>query len=193
MGAAASHHPGAVPRTPPSPTMQFPDISIRKADASDGDTLLALVDALADYEQLARPDADARARLLRDAFGPAPRIEAYLVFDGGTAAGYAIILETYSSFLALPTLYLEDIFVLPAHRGRRAGLALFLAMSTLARTRGCGRMEWTVLDWNRLALDFYARLGARHMQEWQLHRLTRTELDALPAVHIPTHDSHPRT
>jgi GNAT superfamily N-acetyltransferase len=163
-----------------TPAPNFPDIRIRKAGMADADRFLALVDALAVYEKLAPPDADARARLVADAFGPAPRIEAFLAEHQGTPAAYAIVFPSYSSFLALPTLYLEDIFVLPAFRGKKVGLALFLALATLAKQRGCGRMEWTVLDWNRLAIDFYGRLGAAHMREWQLHRMTRADLDALP-------------
>jgi GNAT superfamily N-acetyltransferase len=156
--------------------------SIRRATAEDGIALLALIDALADYEHLDRPDAGARGRLLSDAFGPVPRIEAWLAEFDGVPAGYAIIFETYSSFLALPTLYLEDIFVLPEYRNRKIGLSLFLAVGDLARQRGCGRMEWTVLHWNSLAIDFYRRLGARHMDEWQLFRLTAEQLNELPSV-----------
>jgi GNAT superfamily N-acetyltransferase len=93
--------------------------------------------------------------------------------------GYAFVFETYSSFLALPTLYLEDLFVLPDFRNRRAGYALFAAMVAEAHERGCGRMEWTVLDWNQLAKDFYDRLGAKHMKEWQLYRLVRNEMEQI--------------
>jgi GNAT superfamily N-acetyltransferase len=157
-------------------------IAVRRATGRDADAFLALVEALADYEHLTPPDDAARARLLRDIFGPSPRIEAWLGECDGVIAGYAIILETYSSFLALPTLYLEDLFVLPAFRARTLGLALFLAMSTLARERGCGRMEWAVLDWNAPAHRFYGTLGARRMKEWELYRLTREELDALPSL-----------
>ncbi|MBR9978096.1 MAG: GNAT family N-acetyltransferase [Bacteroidetes bacterium] len=156
------------------------NITIRQARAEDGPCLLSLIDALADYEKLARPDEAARRRLLQDGFGTAPRYEAWLAFVGDNIAGYAIIFETYSSFLALPTLYLEDIFILPAQRKRKAGFALFLHCVRLARDRGCGRMDWTVLHWNELAKEFYRRLGAAHLDEWQLYRLTRTQFDALP-------------
>ncbi len=155
-------------------------IAIRQVREADAGVFLALIDALADYELLARPDAEARQRLIRDGFGERPRYEAFLAFVDGRPAGYAIIYETYSSFLALPTLYLEDIFVLPECRGRKAGLALFLHCARLARDRGCGRMDWTVLHWNELAMDFYRRLGAEHLHEWHLYRLTRTQIEALP-------------
>lgn len=154
---------------------------VRRATAEDGPSLLHLVEALAAYEKLPPPDEAARRRLFRDMQGDRPRIEAFLAEVDGRPAGYAFVLETYSSFLALPTLYLEDLFVLPEFRKRGAGLALFTAMVREARCRGCGRMEWTVLDWNRLAIDFYRRLGARHMHEWHLYRLVRDDMDRILA------------
>ena len=145
---------------------------IRRAVPGDAPAILMLVDALADYEKLDRPSPDARARLVRDLFGPKPRLECWLVLFDGKAAGYAFTLETYSSFLALPTLYLEDLFILEECRGRKAGYLLFQHILEEAKRRGCGRMEWTVLDWNQLAMDFYDRLGAKWMKEWRLYRIT---------------------
>lgn len=152
---------------------------VRPATPEDAETILALVDALADYEKLKRPDAEARKRLIGNLFGERRRIEAYLGEYDGRAVGYAFVLETYSSFLALPTLYLEDLFVLPAYRSKKVGYALFRAMVAEAHRRGCGRMEWMVLDWNQLAIDFYKRLGATHMKEWQLYRLLRADMERL--------------
>lgn len=154
---------------------------VRPATPADAETILMLVDALADYEKLQRPDSDAKQRLIRDMFGERRRIEAYLGEDEGKPVGYAFVFETYSSFLALPTLYLEDLFVLPDHRSKKVGYALFMAMVAEAYRRGCGRMEWTVLDWNTLAIDFYRRLGATHMKEWQLYRLLRSDMEKLLA------------
>ena len=154
-------------------------ITVRKALPSDGSTILSLVKALADYEKLAPPGEDARERLLRDIFSPRPRLECYLAEAEGAAVGYAFVFETYSSFLALPTLYLEDIFVLPDWRGKKAGFSLFRAMVAEAAARGCGRMEWTVLDWNEPAIMFYRRSGAKHMKEWHLYRLVRDEMQAI--------------
>lgn len=171
-------------------------ITIRPVGPDDDAAFLALVDALADYESLSRPDEAARERLRRDRMGASPRYEAFLAWDGDEAVGYAITFQSYSSFLALPTQYLEDIFVLPAHRGKKAGLALFLHVASLARERGCGRMEWTVLDWNTLAQDFYHRLGAKHMHDWYLYRLTAEELRALPpfpTTSTPSPDNHEDT
>ena len=142
--------------------------NVRRATAGDAQAVLQLVDALADYESLPRPPADARERLAADMN---IRYDAWLAEVDGKAVGYAFAFETYSSFLALPTLYLEDLFVLPEYRSRKVGLALFGEMLTEARRRGCGRMEWTVLDWNELAIKFYQRAGAVHMKEWQHYRI----------------------
>ncbi len=155
------------------------NIVVRLAVADDAAALLGLIDALADYEKLRPPDEAAKSRLTRDIFGARPRLDAFLAEVDGTPAGYTLIFETYSSFLALPTLYLEDFFVLPAYRGRKVGAALFRAMVAEARERGCGRMEWSVLGWNRLAIDFYERFGAKRLDEWQYYRLTRDDMDAL--------------
>jgi GNAT superfamily N-acetyltransferase len=155
------------------------ECSIRKAVQEDGGVVLELIRALADYEKLPPPDEAAQQRLLADAFADKPRFEVFLAEVNGRsyatnpiAVGYAIVFETYSSFLALPTLYLEDIFVLQDYRGRRIGYALFQFCLQEARQRGCGRMEWTVLDWNKPSIDFYDRQGAKHLPEWLHYRLT---------------------
>lgn len=148
---------------------------VRRARPEEAPVLLQLILGLAEYEKLEPPDEAAQQRLVRDIFGEKPRLEAWLVFVNGEAAGYALVFETYSSFLALPTLYLEDIFVKPEHRGCGAGKALFLRLVEEAERRGCGRMEWVVLDWNRPALDFYERFGARRLDEWITMRLTRAD------------------
>lgn len=150
-------------------------VEVRKARPDEFGTLMSLIRALADYEKLAPPDAAAEARLERDIFGAKPRLEAWLALAGQTAVGYALTLETYSSFLALPTFYLEDLFVLPQFRGQRAGAALFRRMVEEADRRGCGRMEWTVLDWNTPAQSFYKRFGAKELDDWQYWRLTSEE------------------
>jgi len=146
-------------------------ITIRPANRKDGRRLLALVDALADYEKLKKPTGAARSRLLRDAFGKMKRINVLLAFADEEAVAYAIFFETYSSFLARPTLFLEDIFVLKEYRKKRIGLRLFRECLVEARRRKCGRMEWIVLDWNKPAIRFYDKLGARRMDEWILYRM----------------------
>ena len=151
-------------------------VRIRPATAADAESWLALVDALADYEKLDRPTPEARERLVRDAFGPSPRIGVHLAEVDGRPVAYSITFETYSSFLALPTLYLEDLFVLPEARRHGVGSAFFRFLAGEAVRRGCGRMEWVVLDWNQLAIGFYEKLGARHLKEWYTYRLTAEQL-----------------
>ena len=152
-------------------------IKIRKAQIDDCKSLFSLIDALADYEKLQRPNLQARERLTNDLFGNLPRINAWLTEIDGKAVAYAITLFTYSSFLALPTLYLEDIFVLPEYRSFGVGKELFKHCAKLALEEGCGRMEWQVLDWNKLAIDFYKKIGARQIKEWLPFRFTREELE----------------
>jgi GNAT superfamily N-acetyltransferase len=154
-------------------------VAVRQARHDDAPRILVLVDALADYERLPRPDAGARERLRRDGFGPSPRFELLVGERDGATVGYALFFETYSSFLARPTLYLEDLFVHPDHRKCGLGLALFRAVATEAVRRECGRMEWAVLTWNRLAIDFYERLGAVALEDWRTFRLTGEALGAV--------------
>lgn len=149
-----------------------PECNIRPATPADGPRILELVCALADFEQLAPPDGDAQQRLLADAFSDRPRVEIFLGEVDGLAVGYAFVFETYSSFLAKPSLYLEDLFVLPEYRGMKVGYALFQYCVEEAQRRGCGRFEWQVLDWNQHAINFYQRQGAQHMKEWLLYRIT---------------------
>lgn len=155
------------------------DFTLRRAESeSDAQSLLLLIGQLADFEKLAPPDQEARARFLHDGFeSNPPRFEAFLADVEGQAVGYALFFETYSTFLCRPTLYLEDLFVLPDYRGRGIGKALMNQCIQLARERGCGRMEWVCLDWNTKGQEFYHSLGARRMSEWYSYRLSRAELD----------------
>ena len=155
------------------------DLRIRRATGTDAGDLLGLIDRLADYERLARPDPEARERLVRDAFGDRPRFDAYLADLDGEAVAYALVFESYSSFLALPTLYLEDIFVLPERRRYGIGKALLAFLAGEALRRGCGRMEWMVLTWNEPALRFYDALGARRLDDWVTYRFQREDLERL--------------
>jgi GNAT superfamily N-acetyltransferase len=156
-------------------------IRIRKATAEDAGTLLELIRALAEYEHLEPPDAEAQARLRADGFGAQPRFETFLAELEGAAVGYAIVFETYSTFLARPTLYLEDLFVRPEARRRGAGSALLRHLAAEAVARGCGRMEWTVLDWNELAQGVYTKAGADLLPDWRLCRLAGPALSRLAA------------
>jgi GNAT superfamily N-acetyltransferase len=147
------------------------EIKIRRAAAEDAPAVISLIKALAEYEKLTPPDEAAQARLTSDQAAGKPRFEAYLAEIDGQAVGCTIVFEAYGSFMARPKLYIEDIFVLPEHRGRGAGKALFQAMAEEARKRGCGLMEWTALDWNTPAHDFYRKMGGRRLDAWQVFRL----------------------
>lgn len=147
--------------------------AIRPATRDDVATLLALIGELADYEQL-RDQVVADAALLeRHLFGERPVAEAVIAerADDGAAVGYALFFPTFSTFLGRPGIWLEDLFVRPGARGAGVGRALFAHVAALAVERGCGRLEWSALDWNEPALAFYRGLGARRLEEWQLHRL----------------------
>ena len=147
------------------------------------DEFVDLLRALADYERLEPPDAAAIERLRRDAFGTGtpeaapyatqPRFEAALALNSkGKAVGYATWFHTYSTFLAKPTMYLEDLFVRDDSRESGAGSALFEHVRTLGAQRDCGRMEWQVLDWTTLAREFYHRRQATWMKDWLVYRFT---------------------
>lgn len=156
-------------------------IIIRPATIEDAPDILKLVVALADFERLPPPDEDAQGRLITDAFGPHPRFEIFLADVERQVVGYAFVFETYSTFLALPTLYLEDLFVLPEFRGQKVGYALFAYCAEEAVRSGCGRLDWTVLEWNTHAIQFYKRLGAKHLSDWHLYRLDGPALEKLGA------------
>lgn len=148
---------------------------IRPARPDDAPVILDLIRGLAEYERLSREVQATEERLraaLFPAAGAAPQAHCVLAEVDGTAAGFALYFFNYSTFLARPGLYLEDLFVRPEFRGRGLGRALILHLAKLANARGCGRMEWTVLDWNRPAIEFYESLGARRLTDWQICRLT---------------------
>jgi GNAT superfamily N-acetyltransferase len=159
------------------------DITIRPATRADVPVFLSLVDALADHQDLDRPSPEARDRLVRDGFGEHPLFHPFLAELDGEAVAYAIAIFTYSSFLARRTLYVEDVFVLP--RARRKGVArsIFRFLAGEAARSDCGRMEWSVLDWNQSAIDFYESLGAHCMGDWSTYRLTRDQVQALAEGH----------
>ena len=154
-------------------------LAIRRGTARDLPTILALIRGLAEYEHLAHEMEATPARLKRHGFGRRPYFETLICRRGRTPVGFALYFYTYSTFLGRPSLYLEDLFVLPEERGRGAGKALLKALAKIAVARGCGRMEWTVLDWNTPSIRFYRRLGARLRKEWVLTRLTGPALRRL--------------
>jgi GNAT superfamily N-acetyltransferase len=154
---------------------------IRPATPADVPTVARLIRALAEYERLAHEVVLDEARLRDHLFGPRSFAEVLIAEDAGTPVGFALFFHNYSTFLARPGVYLEDLFVLPEYRGRGHGKALFVALARLAVARGCGRLEWAVLDWNEPAVGFYKSLGAVPMDEWTVYRLTGDALARLGA------------
>jgi GNAT superfamily N-acetyltransferase len=154
-------------------------LNIRPATGADAPVIASLVRELAEYEKLL-PEAKATAAdFLRELESPNPVIQVLMAEYDGMPVGFALYFFNFSTFVGRPGLYLEDLFVRPADRSRGIGRALLRALARIARERGCGRMEWAVLDWNEPALRFYRALGARQMKEWIVHRLTPAEIDQL--------------
>ncbi len=145
---------------------------IRPATPADVPTIARLIRALAEYEHLTHMVVLNEADLHAHLFGPRPYCEVLLAQDGEDVVGFALFFHNYSTFLGKPGIYLEDLFVEPAHRGKGHGKELFLALVRLAEERGCGRMDWAVLDWNKPSIDFYERMGAVALREWITYRLT---------------------
>jgi GNAT superfamily N-acetyltransferase len=154
-------------------------LRIRAGTRRDAGTIVALIRGLAEYEKLAHECEATVQRIRRHGFGAKRYFETVICERDGQAVGFALYFFTFSTFLARPTLYLEDLFVVPAERGRGAGRALLSALARIAVRKGCGRMEWAVLDWNTPSIGFYERLGARLRREWLLTRLTGAPLRKL--------------
>lgn len=149
---------------------------IRPATDADVPAIGRLIRALADYEQLTHELKFDESQLAQHLFGPRPYAEALLAEDGDRVVGFALFFHNYSTFVGKPGMYLEDLFVMPEFRGRGHGKALFQAVVQLAVERGCGRMEWAALDWNKPAIEFYQGFGAAPMSEWTTFRLSGEKL-----------------
>ena len=156
-------------------------VTIRSAGAADAGLVLRFIRDLAEYERLPHEcvatEADVRATL----FGPRPQAEVLVADVDGEPAGFALFFHNYSTFLARRGLYLEDLFVRPEARGRGVGRALLARLAAIAHERGCGRFEWSVLDWNESAIGFYRSLGAVPMSDWTVYRVTGAALERLAA------------
>jgi GNAT superfamily N-acetyltransferase len=163
---------------------------IRPVTRADVPLLLQLIGELADYERLRNQVVIDAGLLERHLFGERPAAEAVLAERDGAPAGYALWFTTYSTFTGRPGIWLEDLFVRPAQRGAGIGRALLVHVAQLAVTRGCGRLEWSALDWNEPALAFYRGLGAHRLGEWQLHRLDGAALTRLGGETGDTRDAN---
>jgi GNAT superfamily N-acetyltransferase len=155
------------------------DISIRSAASADLDTILNFIRDLSVYEKLAHEVKADKSMLAENLFGPNRYAECLIAEADGQPAGFALFFHNFSTFLGKPGLYLEDLFVKPEYRGRGVGLRLLRELARIALERDCGRMEWSVLDWNEPALTFYKKLGAQSMGDWTIQRLSLPEIEVL--------------
>jgi len=163
-------------------------VSIRPATPADLPDIQALILALAEYERLSHLCVATSEQIADALFGPRPAAEVQIARidgDSGPAVGFALFCHTFSTFLGRRTLWLEDLYVRPEHRGRGVGRALLQRLASIARERGCGRFEWAVLDWNAPSIRFYEGLGARLMDDWTICRVTGDALDRLAGAPDP--------
>lgn len=157
------------------------DLNLRVATPADVPVILSFIRDLAEYERLSHQVVADAARLEETLFGARPYAEVIIAEWRGEAAGFALFFHNYSTFLARPGIYLEDLFVRPAYRKHGIGKALLIQLARLAVERGCGRLEWSVLDWNEPAIGFYKSLGAVPLDDWTVFRVTGEALPALAA------------
>ena len=154
-------------------------ITVVPATPDDVPAILSMIRELAEYEKLLDRVSATEQSLRRDLFGPRPYAEVLMGRLDGAAVGYALFFHSYSTFLARPGIYLEDVYVRPAARGRGVGKALLTAVARTARERDCGRLEWSVLDWNKPSIDFYVSLGAVPLDEWTMYRMDEAAIETL--------------
>ncbi|MGA1982725.1 MAG: GNAT family N-acetyltransferase [Acidobacteriaceae bacterium] len=154
-------------------------LNIRPAIPEDIPEILAFIRELAEYEREPASAIATHADLLRDGFGPTPRFQCLIATWDGQPAGFALYFYNYSTWRGHAGIYLEDLFVRPAFRGKGIGKGLFCAVARIAVAEGCPRFEWAVLDWNTPAIDFYNSLGATPMSEWTIMRLSGDALARL--------------
>ena len=159
--------------------MNAESLSIRQATRADVPLVLSFVKELAEYERLSHLVAATEEVIADELFGPKSQTEVLLAYYGEDPVAFAVYFHNFSTFLGKKGLYLEDLYVRPAHRRRGFGRALLLRVARIAAERNCGRLEWSVLDWNEAAIFFYETLGATIMHEWKLVRVTGSALEKL--------------
>jgi GNAT superfamily N-acetyltransferase len=157
-------------------------LQLRLAERSDVSQILQFITALAEYEKLLDQVVATEQKLLDTLFGDKPYAEVVIAEYQHQPAGFALFFHNYSTFLAKPGIYLEDLFVLPELRGKGIGKALITYLAQLAVTRDCGRLEWSVLDWNQPAIDFYQSLGATMLHDWRINRVTGASLQQMAGL-----------
>jgi GNAT superfamily N-acetyltransferase len=166
-------------KVPDSIPTKVPGLSLRFAQESDVELILDLIRGLADFEKLSHEMVADAETLRRSLFRDRRMAEVVIAEYGKTPAGFALFFHNFSTFLGKPGIYLEDLFIKPEFRGKGIGREMLTFLARLAVERHCGRLEWAVLDWNRNAVDFYKRLGARPLDEWIVYRLAGQELQDL--------------
>jgi len=159
--------------------MSTTGIRIAAAEEKDVPLILEMIRALAEYERLSHEVVATGAKLRETLFGPRPAAEVIFAYDGEECVGFAVFFPSYSTFLAQPGIYLEDLYVKPEARGKGIGFALLRRLAELAVERGCGRLEWSVLNWNEPSIAFYKRLGAAPLDEWTKYQLAGEALRRL--------------
>lgn len=162
--------------------MSAPACTIRFGQPDDVPTIYRLIKGLAEYERLSHEMVGTEDLLREHLFGERPYVEVLIAEAGGRAVGFALFFHNYSTFLTRPGIYLEDLFVLPDERGRGHGKALLTALGRVAVERNCGRLEWSVLNWNEPSIQFYRALGAVAMDEWTVNRVTGEALERLASL-----------
>lgn len=155
------------------------ELILRLAEPTDVQVLFGLIEALAEYEKLSHAVTGNADALKEHLFGSRPYAEAIIADYGGQAVAFALFFPNYSTFLTKPGIYLEDLFVLPEYRRQGIGKALLTYLAQLAVSRGCGRLEWSVLDWNESAIAFYESMGASILEDWRICRVTGESLNQL--------------
>ena len=153
-------------------------VTFRPAEEKDTVLLLTFIRALADYEHML-DNVVATEEILSDWLFERRVAEAFFALEDGVAVGFALYFHNFSTFLGRGGIYLEDLFVLPEHRGKGYGKAILTRLAQIARERGCGRLEWACLDWNKPSIDFYLSLGAKPMNEWTVYRVCGEALTQL--------------
>ncbi|NES88451.1 MULTISPECIES: GNAT family N-acetyltransferase [Okeania] len=159
--------------------MSLNEVKLRSARPADVPVIFELIKALAEYEKLSHAVTGSAASLKAHLFSDHPYAEAIIAEFAGQPVGFSLFFHNYSTFLTQPGIYIEDLFVLPEYRGRGIGKQLVSYVAQLAVSRNCGRLEWSVLDWNKPAIGFYQRIGASILDEWRICRVTGNSLKSL--------------
>ena len=159
----------------------MPEVTFRYATESDCALILGFIRQLAEYERML-DQVVATEELLREQIFEKGRAEVVFLCEDGVEVGFALFFHNFSTFLGRAGIYLEDLFVLPDHRGKRYGAALLRRLAQIAVERGCGRLEWSCLDWNQPSIDFYLSLGAEPLADWTMYRVTGQTFEQLAGL-----------